>query len=174
MCQCVSRWRPAEVDDLVFGCRRRRSFAFGTRSVMESLAAPSVEAMTPTTPLLPPNARRSSLSPRTPTANAYKPHHDVAAAPLPSLRLVPTPLVLPLSLVVTPALERDGKRDGEPRQCRRHRHCAPLMVVLRATLGACMHPPQCIVFTSHVKPKLLYKFSQDRSQLCIAVVLFIL
>lgn len=76
MCQCVSRWRPAEVDGLAFGRRRRRSAALGTRSVMESLAAPSVEAMTPSTPLLPPNARRfPSVSPLgvSPAAARYPP-----------------------------------------------------------------------------------------------------
>lgn len=35
---------------------RLRSAILGTRSVMESLAAPSVEAMTPSTPFVPPNA----------------------------------------------------------------------------------------------------------------------
>lgn len=52
--RCVSRWRPAEVDGLQLGRFRLRSAILGTRSVMESLAAPSVEAMTPSTPLLPP------------------------------------------------------------------------------------------------------------------------
>lgn len=50
----MSRWRPAEVDGLWLGRFRLRSAILGTRSVMESLAAPSVEAMTPSTPLLPP------------------------------------------------------------------------------------------------------------------------
>lgn len=84
MCQCASRWRPAEVDGLPFGRRRRRSVALGTRSVMESLAAPSVEAMTPSTPLLPPNARRfPSVSPLgvSPAAARCPTTFDVTAAP---------------------------------------------------------------------------------------------
>lgn len=63
MCRCVSCWRPAEVDGLAFGLRRRPSVPLGTRSVMESLAAPSVEAMTPSTPLLPPNGGPSTPQP---------------------------------------------------------------------------------------------------------------
>jgi len=119
MCQCVSRWRPAEVDDLLFGCRRRRSFAFGTRSVMESLAAPSVEAMTPTTPLLPPNARRSSLSPRAPTARALATppwrHSGSAATIPPAWSPTYSRSCFPSDLVVTPAHEREMGREMENR-----------------------------------------------------------
>lgn len=119
MCQCVSRWRPAEVDGLAFGRRRRRSAALGTRSVMESLAAPSVEAMTPSTPLLPPNARRFPfVTPLgvSPAGARYPTTADVTAAPRyhPSDRPLPWPAIaLLLNLVVTPAREKEAKRDGK-------------------------------------------------------------
>lgn len=121
MCQCASRWRPAEVDGLAFGRRRRRSAALGTRSVMESLAAPSVEAMTPSTPL--PATERPAFSPPLPCSASLpraapvtppRPRRDGSAAP-PSLRSS-SPYPGPRSclssnlLVVTPATrERDEK-----------------------------------------------------------------
>lgn len=120
MCQCVSRWRPVQVDGLVFGRRRRRSVGLGTRSVMESLAAPSVEAMTPSTPLLPPNARRfPSVSPLGVSYRGYSvPHHGSAARYHPSDCPLPCPIALPLNLIVTPAHKREERRergrDGEP------------------------------------------------------------
>lgn len=120
MCQCVSRWRPAEVDGLAFGRHRRRSGTLGTRSVMESLAAPSVEAMTPSTPLLPPNARRfPSVSPLgVSTAGARYPTTADGSAALPSLRSSPT--IPARSRFSSPPhargkrKERQGGREGEP------------------------------------------------------------
>ncbi|KAG7209202.1 hypothetical protein KM043_015331 [Ampulex compressa] len=95
---CVSHWRPAEVDGLPLGRFRRRSAMLGTRSVMESLAAPSVEAMTPSTPLLPPNGPPPS-PPGAPTL-AYPtlrrspilpPLTRIASPPPPALAEPPTP-----------------------------------------------------------------------------------
>lgn len=161
MCQCASRWRPAEVDGLALGRRRRRSVALGTRSVMESLAAPSVEAMTPSTPLLPPNARRfPSVAPLGVSAAAARcpTTRDVTAAPRyhPSDRPLPCPIALLLNLIVTPAYQREEKsgrkkeREGgmENHRCRRHQHRAPLTVVPRAALRECMLPSEFALLQS--------------------------
>ena len=81
----MSRWRPAEVDVLRLGYFRRGSAVLGTRSVMESLAAPSVEAMTPSTPLLPPNHPHSAALLPPP----------VLASPFPLRELFPLPSTHP-------------------------------------------------------------------------------
>jgi len=70
---------------------------------MESLAAPSVEAMTPSTPLLPPNAfpafpsgplvdrPTSQSNPTTTTVTAPRCHHPYARVPYPLDRVSPQP-----------------------------------------------------------------------------------
>lgn len=151
--RCVSVCRAggrAEVDGLAFERHRRRSAVLGTRSVMESLAAPSVEAMTPSTPLLPPNRPAwfpscypLSLSPPSPRPSLPDHPSPTRLTPLPSLRVgSPLPWVLvrvsSTSSSSSPHLsegERRGRERegvGESRQCRRYQH--------RAKLGACIRP----------------------------------
>lgn len=78
----------------------------------------------------------------------YRERNDpTTAAPLPSLRSTPTLFRSPLESPQPrrhpriPALVKEKERDGEPRQCRRYQHRAPLTVVPRAKLGACTRSP---------------------------------
>lgn len=100
MCQCVSRWRPAEVDGLAFGRRRRCSVALGTRSVMEDGVTGRPErrgndtehavAATERTPGVSPPVPRSASPPRSACCPSTT---DVTAAPRyhPSDRPPPLP-----------------------------------------------------------------------------------
>jgi len=135
MCQCVSRWRPTEVDGLAFERHRRRSAVLGTRSVMESLAAPSVEAMTPSTPLLPPNARRfpSAPSSGSPYQERSDPTTDPSAATIPPVDPYP---------VRSPPRPRRHPRTPQEREERERERwwtrAMPPVPTSRAKLGACM------------------------------------
>lgn len=117
---------------------RLRSAILGTRSVMESLAAPSVEAMTPSTPFLPPNAP-PTLPPSVPP-----PSPRARYAPLPLAQLFPAasptrsarsreqrPRILSLSVSL-----RNRERICNPLTCTRPRHCLRVSTKTNRHTGA--------------------------------------
>jgi len=174
MCQCVSRWRPAEVDGLAFGRRRRRSVALGTRSVMEDGVTGRPErrgndtehavAATERPARRFPSDSPLGLSPRRVAsrraaersgAERMVPLHNWrdGSTALPSLRPRIVPYLRPRSHFSSTSSSSPHAR-GRTREIERKRGSEGGMEIgepPRATLEACMLPSQCTGFDSWCK-----------------------